>query len=70
MLAGDVLQDFLRGVVLSPGNPVIEHCDASLVRRMADHVRRREGLSVGAMNHLWLLIFLSGRWRRVRATGG
>ncbi len=70
MLAGDVLQDFLRGVVLSPGNPVIEHCDASLVRRMADHVRRREQLSVGASNYLWMLIFLSGWWRGVRMTGG
>jgi asparagine synthetase B (glutamine-hydrolysing) len=70
MLAGDVWQEFIRGLVLSPHNPVIERCDASLVRKMADHVRRHQRISVGAMNYLWTLIFTSAWWRGTRPPGG
>lgn len=65
MFASAAVQEFLRDVVLSARNPVIEFCRIENVRAMVDRARRNQSLSVGACDFLWALTFTSGWLQQV-----
>jgi len=57
------LQAFLHDVVLAADNPLLEWCDAGVIRELVTRAASRSELSVGAVDFLWALTFASG-WVR------
>lgn len=64
-------QDMLRDVALSSRNPLLDVCNARVVRRMADCTRRGDPVAPGVHDFLWSLTFGSAwlAWTQRTAYG-
>jgi asparagine synthetase B (glutamine-hydrolysing) len=60
MFASSDIQEFLRDVVLSPKNPLIDFCRIDNLKVMIERARRNQSLSIGVCDFLWALSFTSG----------
>lgn len=60
LLGSAGLQEFLRGTVLSPRNPLIDFCDRDIVTEMVERAHKYQKLSPGVCDFLWTLTFASG----------
>ena len=56
-LALPLVQDLLRDVVLSQGNPLIDLIETRTTREMVEHASQGRVLGIGAHNFLWVLLF-------------
>jgi asparagine synthase (glutamine-hydrolysing) len=63
LFASPVLQEYFRGMVLDPHNPLLAFCEVALVRTMIDRARTTR-LGSGTYDFLWALLFTS-RWLTV-----
>jgi asparagine synthase (glutamine-hydrolysing) len=59
ILASPVVQEFLRDVVLSKQNPLLDFCQIDKVERMIERSRQHDKLGPGACDFLWTLTFTS-----------
>ena len=57
------IQRFLRSVVISKDNPLIDFYRMEIVRQMIERAQHGQSLSIGAYSFLWVLMFISG-WLR------
>jgi len=60
LLGSNVLQEFLREVVLSRENPLLDFCHVDTVKQIIERARKYKKLSPGACDFLWTLTFASG----------
>ena len=63
MLTLPSMQEFLRNVVMSRENPLIDFCRTDTVEKIIERSAHGKPLSSGVYNFLWVLIFTSG-WLR------
>ena len=59
ILASPVMQQFLRDVVLSKQNPLLDFCHIDKVEQIIERSRQRGKLGPGACDFLWTLTFTS-----------
>lgn len=60
LLGSAGLQEFLRGQVLSPQNPLMDFCERDKVTEMVELAHKYQKLSPGVCDFLWTLTFASG----------
>lgn len=60
------MRAFIQETMLSPDNPLLEFCDANIVREMAARLQNGQPLALGARKFMWTLAFASG-WLRQAA---
>jgi len=60
MLTYPSMQEFINGVVVSPGNPVFDFCRKDYIDLILARAREGKPLSYGVYDFLWAFIFTSG----------